>query len=201
MRSYLAVIALAIGLVVVSCGGEEEVTQPTVAPTGSPEGPVSTPEPRPTVEGNQVTSLTKGYRVVFPAGWEPTFNLLTGTYAATDAYFAPEVQGEVHPNIAIMCDRSAGGVQPEEFFEVKVRVIERLAGAPVQTEETTVAGRPALRIAHTHESLEAPTVDKIEVFLVGPRCGYTVALTAAEGAIGDLTDAFDAFLESLEVFE
>ena len=198
---WLGFLWVAVLVLAVSCGGDDDVTPAT--PAGSPVGqptpvlPV-TPEPTPIITGNQFEAPTKGYKVLIPEGWVARPNFFPTATSTTDVFFGPEeADSEVRTNIGVTCEQTEEGTSFEQYVAEKRELLAAVTGRTPETQSTQVSGREAAVMAYSLE--REPPVDKIDAVFAGDRCVWTVALTVTSGQVEALSPLFDEFLGSFQL--
>jgi hypothetical protein len=178
-------------------GGDEEAATPatTAEPASTPAG---TTVPGFTVTGNLFESQTNGYKVRFPEGWTAKGDFVPASTFSIDAFFAPDVVGDVQPNIAVTCEQVPEGTTLEEYFDAKMDVVREVTQVEPEVSSREVAGEEASVSAYKREDAE-PALEKTEVYFVNARCGWNVSLTVPLDRGSEYQSLFEEFLASLEL--
>jgi hypothetical protein len=197
MRLWVVLLVLVFGAA--ACSNSQNGVAPTPPPTAQQP---PTPDALPTVVGTSVTSLAKGYRISFPDGWHARFNLITSEVQRADAYFAPEPEEQaINSSISVVCDMLSEN-SPEAFVESKLTLVRALAGEEPATTSVPVAGQSAQRVDYIQTSSQAKlAIAKSDVYLVGPKCGYTISYTSSVEQHPVYEKAFTAVLQTFEILD
>lgn len=202
MRQALLSLVVAVALVGVACGGDEE-TQPEptappteqVAPTREARPPPG-PAPTPAVTEGRFEFPEHGYAAAIPEGWTPSFNLVIGPPVTTDAFFGTQ-EDEVQPNISVTCETLEPDMSLETYLEIKLLLVEELMGITPEPQPFQVAGRDAFIFQYSRTN--PPFVDRTEVVLVNERCGWSMAINVPQGQGESFRPIFDAFISSVQL--
>jgi hypothetical protein len=197
-------IVLIAGVAAAACGGGGDDNDATPAATGSPaNNDVPTPFPTPMLNGNEITSDSKGYAATLPDGWTPKFNLISTTNGSADVYFEPQRPGApVQANIAVTC--IIGDAPPVEERAVgEQTAVARLGlNENISVDTVRIAGEDATAIHYVNTSQQNPDqphLDKVDIILDGPACAYKVTTTTLEGERAQYQPIFDAFIQSFRL--
>jgi hypothetical protein len=164
--------------------------------------PQNSPVPRdpiPTVEGRTVTNVAKGYRAVYPEGWEPRYDLAVSASQKLDAYFGPPRadQTQFRASISIACEQISTNEDSRAYYERKRAVTESTAqGAIIGPEQLSLGGVVAFRIEYSLDAGDQ-AVRKIDVFAATGTCGYTISLASSPEELAQHLTAWQEFLSSL----
>ena len=203
----LAALMAGATVLLAACGGDNEAPPSpspaaTTAPAATPEGtPLSrlpglpTPATTPVISGSLFEYPERGYSVRFPEGWTPEPNLLAQPEIATDVFFGPQ-EGEVRPNISVTCQPLPEGTTTEKYFEDKMALVDGQAGSKVEAQPAEVSGVEARRAVYSLSAQGSPTIEKVEVFFLNDRCGWSIALVTPLDRRAAFEAVLDQFLAS-----
>ncbi len=201
MRWWLGSV-LVFCLLAVGCQGNgDEPTNELMETTPMPASlALPTPEADPTITDSQFDFPAKGYSVRIPEGWTALPNI-TGTAALTvDAFFSPpeEQQGDVQPNISVMCEATVEGTTVKAYFEGKRDLMHRVTGVEPEVTETEVSGQPAYAMQY-HRELQEPRADYSDVIFMNERCAWTIRLLVPGGQRSKYEATLNDFVASFRL--
>jgi hypothetical protein len=206
---WLVLIVATAGLSAVACGGggaqaptpESTVGLSAAVPVTAVPGTVvsSTPFPLPTVTGNRLESLSKGYAAQFPEGWSVVPNVVTYDGLTADAFFAPNEIAGVQPSIAVSRQDLTDTGSPETYVETKATTARGLGAQNLDvTSGSSVAGREA-SIMNYGLVRDSVRLEKRDVVFVDDGHGWVITLTVPSGQGASFYPLFDQFLGSFKL--
>ncbi|MGA2285423.1 MAG: hypothetical protein ABSG55_04050 [Dehalococcoidia bacterium] len=197
----LGVIVGAAALLGVACGGGgSDSSQSTSVPltTCHPATPPVFGTPIVAADKQMWESADLGYSLVYPDDWHAAPGQANYQNIFGDAFFGPNVSGDVQPNIAVTCETIPVGGDTNAYADYRRAVLQQLLEAsPDSAATVTVDGHDAFfwhyKITNSKTSA---IVDKIEVLFADDRGGWMISLVAPEGHLGDYKPVLDDVLAS-----
>ena len=195
----------AAAFIVSACGGGSSKSTPTrLAPTAvTGSGGNVTPFPTPLLNGNQLSSPTKGYSATLPDGWKVRANLVQTADASVDAFFEPLKEGaKVQANIAVNCVVIKASDPAQRVEALKTNTVRQGLNKDIQESQRKISGIDAAVLTYrfvSQQDSQSPELDKSDLFFSNGKCDWTITTTTLAGERAKYQATFDAFLDSFKL--